>query len=93
MASLPSAKTVRDSNPHFVRCNGVFYNIKLYDTNKKMDADLSQTPICGKISLFGELADTLLILASTAINTDLITCVNEQWYTYCSTCVNCCRLE
>lgn len=39
MASLPSAKTVRDSNPHFVRCNGVFYNIKLYNTDKKMGVD------------------------------------------------------
>ena len=95
MRSLPSAKTVSDSNPHLVRCNDVFFTTLNYiiPIKKWVLTLLVKHPSVVKISLFGELADTLLILASTAINTDLITCVNEQWYTYCSTCVNCCRLE
>lgn len=40
MASLPSAKTVRDSNPHFVRCNDVFFSTLNYITPiKKMGVD------------------------------------------------------
>ena len=42
---------------------------------------------------FKKLLDTLVVLTSTSINADLVTCVDEQRHLHCSTCVNSCRLE